>query len=162
MKLRHAILAATIWQSRGFGYLRPVRHSYGSLLKTHGSSSATVPAKPAKTVKRSASERPGAALTRLSDSLGDLAELVLAGKSPEQQKLIIADFIADLRAKGHPVPDITSTPYLNTVHVDEEPEYPGDLEMERLIRAHIRWNAMAMVVKANKHTNVGGHIATFS
>jgi pyruvate dehydrogenase E1 component len=128
-------------------------------LKTHGSSSATIPP---PTSRRSAADRPGTALTRFSDSLGDLAELVLAGKSPEQQKLIVADFIADLRAKGHPVPDITSTPYLNTVHVDEEPEYPGDLEMERLIRAHIRWNAMAMVVKANKHTNVGGHIATFS
>jgi pyruvate dehydrogenase E1 component len=106
--------------------------------------------------------RPGADLIRHSESLADLAALALAGRSPEQQKLIISEFVEDLRRSGHPIPTVTSTPYLNTIPVDEQPEYPGDLEMERLIRAHVRWNAMAMVAKANKTTNVGGHIATFA
>jgi pyruvate dehydrogenase E1 component len=106
--------------------------------------------------------RPGAALTRLSDSLADLARLALDGKSAEQQKLIIADFIEDLRAQGHPIPTVTSTPYLNTIPADQQPVYPGDLELEHQLKSHIRWNAMAMVVKANTNTNVGGHISTFA
>jgi pyruvate dehydrogenase E1 component len=107
--------------------------------------------------------RPGSALTRLSDSLADLAELALAGKSPEQQKLIIADFIEELRAKGNSIPTVTSTPYLNTIPPDKEPPYPGDLALERQIKSYIRWNAMAMVVKANSgNLGVGGHISTFA
>ena len=106
--------------------------------------------------------RPASDLTRWSDSLADMARLALAGKSPEQQKVLISEFIRELRTQSTAVPDVTTTPYLNTIPADEQPEYPGDLEMERLIRAHVRWNAMAMVVKANKTTNVGGHIATFA
>lgn len=106
--------------------------------------------------------RPGSALTRLSDSLSDLAQLALAGKSPEQQKLIIADFIEDLRSQGHQIPPVTSTPYINTIPADKQPAYPGDLNVERRIKSYIRWNAMAMVVKANHTTNVGGHISTFA
>ena len=106
--------------------------------------------------------RPGAALTRLSDSLAEIARLALDGKSPEQQKLIIADFIEDLRAQGHEIPTVTSTPYINTIPPDQQPAYPGDMEMERKIKSYIRWNAMSMVVKANAHTNVGGHISTFA
>jgi pyruvate dehydrogenase E1 component len=113
--------------------------------------------------ERKTISRPAAALTRLSESLGDLAELALAGKSPEQQKIIIADFIEDLRAKGLRIPTITSTPYLNTIPVDQEPEYPGDLEMERRIKSVIRWNAMAMVVRANSGSlGLGGHISTYA
>ncbi len=107
--------------------------------------------------------RPGSTLTRLSDSLADLAALALSGKSPSQQRLIIADFIEDLRRAGHAIPTVTSTPYVNTIPVDEEPEYPGDLEMERRIKSFIRWNAMAMVVRANSgDLGVGGHISTFA
>ena len=109
-----------------------------------------------------ATVRPATELTRWSGSLADMARLVLEGRAPEQQKIIISEFIRELREHSPGVPDVTTTPYLNTIPVDEQPEYPGDLEMERLIRAHVRWNAMAMVVKANKSTNVGGHIATFA
>ena len=100
-------------------------------------------------------------LTRYADSFEDLLEIALAGKSTEEAKIVMASLVEGLRAKGVPVPDVTTTPYLNTIPLEEQPAYPGDLEMERLIRAHVRWNAMAMVAKANKTTNVGGHIATF-
>jgi len=54
-----------------------------------------------------------------------------------------------------------TTPYLNTIPTDEQPDFPGDRVLERRIKNLVRWNAMAMVQKANKTTNVGGHIATY-
>ncbi len=89
-------------------------------------------------------------------------DLILTGKSAEEGKMILSDLVGGLRSRGHAIPDVTSTPYFNTIPVEEQPEYPGDLEMERLIRAHVRWNAMAMVVRANATTNVGGHLSTFA
>lgn len=107
--------------------------------------------------------RPGSALTPISESLATLAEMALAGKTPTQQRIIIAEFIEELRRKGNTIPTVTSTPYLNTIPVDKEPEYPGDLEMERRIKSFIRWNAMSMVVRANSgDLGVGGHISTFA
>ena len=54
------------------------------------------------------------------------------------------------------------TPYINTIPVDDEVPYPGDREIERRIKSIIRWNAMAMVVRANKHDEgIGGHISTY-
>ena len=56
-----------------------------------------------------------------------------------------------------------NTPYLNTIPVEQEPPYPGDLALEKKIRSYIRWNAMAMVVKANRvHNGLGGHISTYA
>lgn len=56
-----------------------------------------------------------------------------------------------------------NTPYVNTIPVEQQPPYPGDLEIERRIRNIIRWNAMAMVVHANKeYPGIGGHISTFA
>ncbi|MDH3226833.1 MAG: pyruvate dehydrogenase (acetyl-transferring), homodimeric type, partial [Thermoleophilia bacterium] len=63
---------------------------------------------------------------------------------------------AAISAAGQP------TPYVNTIHVDDQPEFPGDLEIERRIRSLIRWNAMAMVLRANKESSeLGGHIASY-
>ena len=90
----------------------------------------------------------------------DLLRLVLEGKSPQEARKLIAGVMQGLRNEGYPVPDVTTTPYLNTIPPEEEPEYPGDLEMERLIRAHVRWNAMAMVAKANKTTTSSGAVPT--
>ena len=55
-----------------------------------------------------------------------------------------------------------TTPYVNTIAVADQPSYPGNRELERKIKSAVRWNAMAMVQRANKSTNVGGHIATFA
>ncbi len=56
-----------------------------------------------------------------------------------------------------------NTPYVNTIPADREPPYPGDREIERKIKSYIRWNAMAMVVKANRvHEGLGGHISTYA
>ncbi len=56
-----------------------------------------------------------------------------------------------------------NTPYLNTVHKNKEVEFPGNREIERKIKSLIRWNAMAMVVQANKKSEgIGGHISTYA
>ncbi|QXI16482.1 pyruvate dehydrogenase (acetyl-transferring), homodimeric type [Pseudomonas hamedanensis] len=55
-----------------------------------------------------------------------------------------------------------TTPYVNTIPVDRQQPYPGDVAVERRINAYIRWNALAMVLRAGKHSNVGGHIASYA
>ncbi|SAI12447.1 pyruvate dehydrogenase subunit E1 [Bordetella ansorpii] len=55
-----------------------------------------------------------------------------------------------------------TTPYVNTISVHDESAYPADLQIERRLAAMVRWNAMAMVLRAGKHSNVGGHIATYA
>jgi pyruvate dehydrogenase E1 component len=60
-------------------------------------------------------------------------------------------------------PATVSTPYVNTIPREEEPWFPGDEHIERRIRAFVRWNAAAMVVKANKTADgIGGHLSTFA
>ncbi|VVE66940.1 pyruvate dehydrogenase (acetyl-transferring), homodimeric type [Pandoraea captiosa] len=54
-----------------------------------------------------------------------------------------------------------TTDYVNTIPPSRQPVYPGDLAIERRLNAFIRWNAMVMVLRAGKHSNVGGHIATY-
>src|SRR5256885_14970192 len=64
---------------------------------------------------------------------------------------------------GVRVPSKINTPYVNTIAPHEEAPYPGDREIERRIKSIIRWNAAAMVVRANKHDpNIGGHISTYA
>ena len=59
--------------------------------------------------------------------------------------------------------DVVNTPYLNTIHPSGEPNYPGDLEMEKRLHGIITWNAMMMVTRANKaNDGIGGHISTFA
>ncbi|MCX6525289.1 MAG: pyruvate dehydrogenase (acetyl-transferring), homodimeric type, partial [Actinobacteria bacterium] len=56
-----------------------------------------------------------------------------------------------------------STPYINTIPKADEPWFPGDIHIERHIRAYIRWNAAVMVVRANLHADgIGGHLSTFA
>ena len=55
------------------------------------------------------------------------------------------------------------TPYLNTIHVDRQPAFPGDLAIEERLASLMRWNALAMVVRANNaHGELGGHIASYA
>ncbi len=64
---------------------------------------------------------------------------------------------------GVEAPHKFRTPYINTIPVEEEVPYPGDRAIERRIKSLIRWNAMAMVVRANKHDpGIGGHISTYA
>ena len=67
-----------------------------------------------------------------------------------------------LRAGVKCAPSV-QTPYVNTIPVERQSAYPGDLAIERRITNLVRWNAMAMVVKANREeSGIGGHISTFA
>lgn len=64
---------------------------------------------------------------------------------------------------GVRLPFTANTPYINTIPAEQEPPYPGSREIERRIKSIIRWNAMAMVVRANRtEEGIGGHISTFA
>lgn len=66
-------------------------------------------------------------------------------------------------SQGIRLPFTANTPYVNTIPVENQPAFPGDRAIERRIKSIIRWNAMAMVVRANiKHEGVGGHISTYA
>ncbi|MDX2200955.1 MAG: pyruvate dehydrogenase (acetyl-transferring), homodimeric type [Phycisphaerae bacterium] len=64
--------------------------------------------------------------------------------------------------RGVDVPLAANTPYLNSIHHDDQPDFPGDRAIERRIKSYMRWNAMAMVVRANRELGLGGHISTFA
>jgi pyruvate dehydrogenase E1 component len=75
---------------------------------------------------------------------------------------LLGTLLAGARQQGvHPVADLT-TPYINTIAPEDEAPPPGDLEIERRLRALIRWNALAMVLQANRDSSeLGGHIASY-
>jgi len=67
------------------------------------------------------------------------------------------------RAAGFREPFTSNTPYINTIPATEQVPYPGDRELERRIKSVIRWNALAMVVRANRESDgIGGHISTYA
>jgi len=104
-----------------------------------------------------------AAMKAAMACLENLLEVTLAEEQPEQASFLLSRFVERLRKGGLEVPHVVQTPYLNTIPPEEEPEYPGDAEIERKIKSYIRWNAMAMVVNANKHCDgIGGHISTYA
>ena len=89
-------------------------------------------------------------------------EAVLKIQGPERAKFLLDALGGKIQAAGVSAGGSSiQSPYLNTVPLDQEVPYPGDRAIERKIKSIIRWNAMAMVAKANKTTNVGGHIATY-
>ena len=98
---------------------------------------------------------------KLSDSLQEVFELALESQSREGTAEMLEKLAAQLRNEPRPTAGVT-TPYINTIPPEDQPTYPGDRDIERRIKSIIRWNAMAMVVKANSNTNVGGHIASFA
>jgi pyruvate dehydrogenase E1 component len=73
--------------------------------------------------------------------------------------------LLQLRAQQHGVHIhfTANTPYINTIPVEKQPAFPGSREIERRIKSIVRWNAMAMVVRANRQeSGIGGHISTYA
>jgi pyruvate dehydrogenase E1 component len=96
-------------------------------------------------------------------SLEYILEYILKNDESEQAGHLLDELGDRLRESGLKVPDRISTPYLNTIPAEKEPKYPGNREIERRIKSYVRWNAMAMVVKANRlHADIGGHISTYA
>lgn len=105
----------------------------------------------------------GAEGDRWLDSMEFLLQSVLKETDPSRVPVLLEKLTQRLREAGVRIPQTVSTPYMNTIPPEHEPPYPGDREIERRIKSYIRWNAMAMVVKANRlHGGLGGHISTFA
>src|SRR6202049_985854 len=88
---------------------------------------------------------------------------VLRAAGPERAHFLIEQLIDRARRSGAYLPYRPNTAYVNTISVGQQPEYPGDRALERRIEAFIRWNAIAMVVQANrKSAEYGGHLASYA
>jgi len=92
----------------------------------------------------------------------DAIDGVLENEGPDRAHFLIEQVIDKSRRRGAFMPFSANTAYINTIPVERQQKIPGDQAVEHRIRSHVRWNAMAMVIRANKHTNVGGHIASFA
>jgi pyruvate dehydrogenase E1 component len=88
---------------------------------------------------------------------------VLKAHGPERAHFLLERLIDHTRRSGAYLPFKPNTAYLNTISTGQQPDYPGNREVERRLEAYIRWNAMAMVVQANRiSSEYGGHIATYA
>tara|TARA_B100000809_G_scaffold226341_1_gene237905 strand:- start:1384 stop:4044 length:2661 start_codon:yes stop_codon:yes gene_type:complete len=93
----------------------------------------------------------------------DSLDYVLEHDGPERAQELLKNLQVHAYNSGVRFPFTANTPYTNTIDPETQPAFPGDREIERRIKSIIRWNAMAMVVRAN-HTDssLGGHISTFA
>jgi pyruvate dehydrogenase E1 component len=88
---------------------------------------------------------------------------VLESSGPEVAAEILERLRTHAKVSGIDLPFTANTPYANTIPARLEPLFPGDQELERRIKSLIRWNALAMVVRANREEhNIGGHISTYA
>ena len=93
----------------------------------------------------------------------DSLEYVINSKGDERAKYLLSILEAKARNEGVDLPTSSNTPYINTIHVDDQVPFPGNREIERRLKSIIRWNAMAMVVKANNNNKgIGGHLSTYA
>ncbi len=98
----------------------------------------------------------------LQEWLESLDYVIQTGDEQRVQRLLL-ELQGRATMSGIKIPFTANTPYINTIPLDEEPTYPGSREIERRIKSIIRWNAMAMVVRANRiEKGVGGHISTYA
>src|SRR5690242_4592637 len=92
----------------------------------------------------------------------DALESVLTHEGTERAHYLLERLIEKARRSGAYLPYSATTAYINTIPPGKEERSPGNPALEHRIRSYVRWNSMAMVLRANKHSNVGGHIATFA
>src|SRR5262245_41168527 len=94
----------------------------------------------------------------------DSLDYVLSSGGPERAGRLLQQLSLHARREaGVNLPFTATTPYQNTIASKQQAPFPGSQEMERRIKSLVRWNAMAMVVRANRIENgIGGHISTFA
>ncbi|MGH9650566.1 MAG: pyruvate dehydrogenase (acetyl-transferring), homodimeric type, partial [Terriglobales bacterium] len=93
----------------------------------------------------------------------DALDGVLRHEGPERAHYILEKLLEKARRSGVYLPYSANTPYINTIPPGKEERSPGDHELEHRIRSYVRWNAAAMVLRANKlSSELGGHIASFA
>ena len=93
----------------------------------------------------------------------DAFDAVVEAEGRERATFLLRKLLDHARSRRVPLPPVLHTPYANTIRLAEQPQYPGNLDIESRILAIVRWNALAMVVRANRqHAELGGHIATYA
>jgi pyruvate dehydrogenase E1 component len=97
----------------------------------------------------------------------DSLDFVLQSGGPERVQELLNKLEIYAQRRGVDIPFAATTPYINTIHPSKQPDFPGDREMERRIKSLVRYNAMAMVVRANRVKDpagggVGGHLSTYA
>ena len=97
----------------------------------------------------------------------DALSAVIESEGTERAHFLIEQLLEHARASRIDLPFSANTGYINTINTEEEEVCPGNIEIEERLRAYMRWNAMAMVVKANRHHpedggDLGGHIGSFA
>ena len=140
-------------------------YNNGAGKPANGHSSAKGQAAAAKTSAKGKKEAPVVSEEQRTETREWLESLewVLQNAGSERVAHLLEQLESYAHRKGVKIPFSANTPYVNTIPRDEQPEYPGDLEIEQRIRNIIRWNAMAMVVRANKESSEnGGHISTYA
>jgi pyruvate dehydrogenase E1 component len=92
----------------------------------------------------------------------DSFRAVVAHQGVERARFLLANLRDEARRSGAQLPFIATTPYVNTIPVEREAQSPGNQDIEHRIRSAIRWNAVAIILRANKESSeLGGHIASF-
>lgn len=90
-------------------------------------------------------------------------DAVVRAEGPERAKFLLRKLLDHARTRRVPLPPVFNTPYCNTISLADQPQFPGNLEIEQRLIGLVRWNALAMVVRANKaHAELGGHIASYA
>ena len=93
----------------------------------------------------------------------DALDDVIERETPERVRYLLRQLQTRAFSAGIRLPFSANTPYVNTIPLEEQPPFPGNIDIERRIRSIVRWNAMAMVVRANKMAEgIGGHISTYA
>jgi pyruvate dehydrogenase E1 component len=90
-------------------------------------------------------------------------DALVASEGRERATFLLRKLLDYARARRVPLPPVLNTPYKNSVALAQQPQFPGHLELEQRISSIVRWNALAMVVRANRaHAELGGHIASYA
>jgi pyruvate dehydrogenase E1 component len=90
-------------------------------------------------------------------------DALVQAEGRERAMFLLRKLLEHARARRVPMPPVLNTPYRNSVALAEQPQFPGNLELEQRLSAIVRWNALAMVVQANRgHPELGGHIASYA
>jgi pyruvate dehydrogenase E1 component len=90
-------------------------------------------------------------------------DALIAEEGAERATFLLRRLLQHARTRRVPLPQVLATPYINTIPLAEQPPYQGNLEIESRISALVRWNALAMVVRANRESaELGGHIASYA
>jgi pyruvate dehydrogenase E1 component len=90
-------------------------------------------------------------------------DALIAAEGPARATFVLKHLLQHARTRRVPLPQVLNTPYLNTISLGEQAPFPGNLEIEQRLSALVRWNALAMVVRANQASpELGGHIASYA